>query len=40
LVEEFAKREDSGQGAFVFDGQMIDKPRLLQVKNVRGSAVV
>ena len=34
LVEEFQKAEDDGRGAFTYRGQMIDRPLLLQARNI------
>lgn len=34
LIELFKKHQESGKGAFVFNGAMIDKPLLLQAQNI------
>ena len=34
LIEEFNKYQSEGKGAFVFEGQMIDRPLLLQAINI------
>ena len=34
LIEEFNKYQTEGKGAFVFEGQMIDRPLLLQAMNI------
>jgi citrate lyase subunit beta-like protein len=34
LVDEYKKSQSEGKGAFVFEGQMIDRPLLLQALNI------
>ncbi|XP_054163746.1 citramalyl-CoA lyase, mitochondrial-like [Oppia nitens] len=34
LIHEYQKSQSEGKGAFVFEGQMIDKPLLLQALNI------
>jgi len=34
LVDEYNKHQSQGKGAFVFEGQMIDRPLLLQAINI------
>lgn len=34
LVQKFKEHSESGKGAFVFEGSMIDKPLLLQAENI------
>lgn len=34
LVEEFEQAEKDGKGAFTYQGQMIDRPLLLQAQNI------
>ena len=34
LIQEFNKYQSEGKGAFVFEGQMIDRPLLLQAMNI------
>ncbi|XP_064383467.1 citramalyl-CoA lyase, mitochondrial-like [Halichondria panicea] len=34
LIEAFHRHQETGKGAFVFDGRMIDKPLLLQAENI------
>ncbi|XP_067946484.1 citramalyl-CoA lyase, mitochondrial-like isoform X2 [Watersipora subatra] len=38
LIEAFNKHQQEGKGAFVFQGQMIDKPSLLQAQNIKSIA--
>jgi citrate lyase subunit beta-like protein len=33
-MEAFEAHQSSGQGAFVFEGRMIDAPTMLQARNV------
>ncbi len=34
LIKQFNEHQSEGKGAFVFRGQMIDKPLLLQAQNI------
>lgn len=34
MIEAFEEHQKSGQGAFVFDGKMIDMPLVLQARNI------
>jgi len=34
LIKEFNEQQSEGKGAFVFRGQMIDRPLLLQAQNI------
>ena len=34
LIKEFNKYQSEGKGTFVFEGQMIDRPLLLQAMNI------
>jgi citrate lyase subunit beta-like protein len=34
LIAAFEEHQKTGKGAFTFGGQMIDKPSLLQAKNI------